>query len=57
MEEDEGRCDSEDQGFAESRGVCVSLLDFNTGVYIGNTILGAGSLKGCEVTRLLDMFW
>lgn len=39
------------------RRVCVSLLVFNTGVCIGNPILGAGSSKGCGVTWLLDVFW
>lgn len=58
MEKEEGRCDSEEPRFAESGGICVSLLVFNTpGVCIGNTILGAGSSRGCEVTWLLDMFW
>lgn len=47
---DEGRCDSEEPGFAES-GVCVSLLCFNTpGVCIVNAILWAGSSRGYEVT-------
>lgn len=58
MEKDEGRCDSGEPGFAESGGICVSLLVSNTaGGCVGNTILGARSSKGCEVTWLPDVFW